>query len=99
MEYERPQTFGEEEVSIPLKCEIAVEIKPSIGDDFPTVLRKMIQQKKRGDLDVRWVLFADQFNASGVTKEQMEKMFAASDIRVVWKSDVDTIFKTASPVN
>lgn len=74
----------------PIGGRYSVEIKPSIGDDYPVVLRKM--KANMGRFTGQPVLFVDQFSAVGVTKEQMVKMFNFSGIAVVWKENVDEIY-------
>jgi hypothetical protein len=68
---------------------IGVEIKPSIGDDFPAVLRQIEKAKARTQNRVPIVLYVDQFSARGVTREQMVEMFARSGVPVIFKAVVD----------
>jgi uncharacterized protein (DUF3820 family) len=62
----------------------SVEIKPSVGDDFPAVLRQMLAH--RGDTKV---LLVGQFAAVGVTFDQMCQMFAKSRITVITQHEVE----------
>jgi hypothetical protein len=59
-----------------------VEIKPRVGDDFPSVLRQM--RVNRAD-----VLLIDQFDAAGATLEQVRKMFATSGYRIVMLAEIE----------
>jgi hypothetical protein len=59
---------------------IRIEIKPSMGDDFPAVLRQM----KANQCDV---LYLDAYTGVGATLEQVIKMFAASGIKVLLHKD------------
>ncbi len=69
---------------------IGVEIKPSVGDDFPSILRQIQKAKARTQNRLPIVLLVDQFAARGVTREQMVEMFARSGVPVVFKSALDT---------
>jgi hypothetical protein len=62
----------------------AIEIKPTIGDDYPAVLRQMKVNKST-------VLFLREYVGKGATKEQFIKTFELSDMRVVFKRDVERI--------
>jgi uncharacterized protein (DUF3820 family) len=59
-----------------------IELKPTIGDDYPAVLRQM----KRNGSDV---LLVGQFVGQGATREQFIKTFATASIRVVFADDVN----------
>lgn len=65
-------------------CEFNIEIKPSIGDDYPAVLRQ-IQRNKSKYLLVR------AYNGAGATKEQFVQFFASQGIKVVFEADVDAV--------
>lgn len=62
------------------KClaNICVEAKPTLGDDYPVVLRTVLA---RQNLGIR-VVFVREFNAS-VSVEQVKKMFASRRIELV----------------
>jgi hypothetical protein len=64
------------------RAEFAIEIKPTIGDDYPAVLRQM----KRTESDV---LFVGAYTGRGATEEQFVATFAAANIRVVFARDVN----------
>lgn len=64
---------------------LAIEIKPSLADDFPAVLRQ-IKAQLNGRPDIRWgttfisggyrpVLVIDRFDAEGATLDQVRQMF------------------------
>lgn len=63
---------------------ISVECKPSIGDDFPKVMRQMASRPVLG----RAVLLVDSYAGSGVSFDQMRQMMKASGINVVLLSEV-----------
>lgn len=61
-----------------------VEIKPSIGDDYPAVLRQ-IQRNKSKYLLIR------AYNGVGATTEQFVQFFKTQGIQVIFESDVDAV--------
>jgi hypothetical protein len=74
-----------------------VEIKPSIGDDYPAVLRQMKAQQQRTHTDrfyqykswnSRFILFYDHFVASGATLDQVKTIFAEAYIDMVSLADL-----------
>jgi hypothetical protein len=62
-----------------------IEIKPSIGDDYPAVLRQMRANGSH-------FLFTERYTGVGATEEQFVKTFALSDIKVVFRRDVDAAY-------
>jgi hypothetical protein len=54
----------------------ALEIKPSLGDDFPAVLRQMKARRRYPD-STRCALIIDDFAAIGATFDQVKAVFAA----------------------
>jgi hypothetical protein len=62
---------------------VSIEVKPSLGDDFPAVLRAM----KRWDTTGRRVLVVGQYAGRGATRDQVAAMFGADRIAVVWLED------------
>jgi hypothetical protein len=63
---------------------LTIELKPSVGDDYPAVLRQMRANKS-------CVLFIQDYIGVGATEEQFIKTFALSDIKVVFRRDVDAV--------
>jgi hypothetical protein len=61
-----------------------IELKPQVGDDFPGVLRQM----KRTDSDT---LVIGSFNARGCTLDQVRKMFASNNIKIVTLEEIQAI--------
>lgn len=59
----------------------AVEIKPVVGDDYPTVIRQCRAQKSS-------VLFIGEFKSSVISINDLRKMFP--DIQIVLLSDINT---------
>jgi hypothetical protein len=61
---------------------LCIEIKPTVADEYPAVLRQMNRNKSE-------YLFVERYQGEGVTEAQFVAMFAASGKRVVFKRDVD----------
>jgi hypothetical protein len=59
---------------------VRIEIKPAVGDDYPSVLRQML-------LNLCGVLYLVNYTGTGVTIEQMKEIFARSGVRVLLHSD------------
>ena len=62
----------------------SVEVKPAIGEDFPSVLR---QVKARGG---GGCVLVESFIAESVEFEDVQRMFAASKVRLLRCSDIGT---------
>jgi hypothetical protein len=61
---------------------LGVEIKPSVGDDYPSVMRQM---KRLG----AGTLVAGTWTGRGVSEPQMRAMFEASGIKVVFVQEIE----------
>jgi uncharacterized protein (DUF3820 family) len=61
---------------------LAIELKPTIGDDYPAVLRQM---KRNGSN----VLFVGEYTGKGATEEQFIKTFATASKRVVFARELE----------
>jgi hypothetical protein len=64
--------------------EFAIEIKPTVADEYPAVLRQMNRNKST-------YLFVESYEGEGATEAQFVAMFAASGKQVVFKRDVDAL--------
>jgi hypothetical protein len=64
-----------------------VEIKPSLGDDFPAVLRQMKVRRTEYEHGER-MLIIDVFTAVGATFEQVKAVFAADGFPVVTFNEI-----------
>lgn len=62
--------------------QLRVEIKPTVADEYPAVLRQMARNESE-------YLFVGDYRGEGATEAQFVAMFAASGKRVVFKRDVD----------
>jgi|SRR3954471_13011813 len=70
----------------------AIEIKPSLGDDYPSVLRQMLKYKQIENFKhiryVEWVLFIDRYVGEGATIEQVRKIFEKSKIKILFVKEI-----------
>lgn len=57
---------------------VNIEIKPTVGDDYPSVLRQMRHSKSN-------VLFLEQYTGTGATREQFIRMFKTANIAIVFR--------------
>lgn len=64
--------------------QIAIELKPSVGDDYPTVLRQMDAGKAK-------YLFLQSYTGVGANLDQFRKTFEASGKTVVFRHEVEAI--------
>lgn len=80
---------------------VFLEIKPTLGDEFPSVIRQILDARERlkrrqnrwSYYTSAWVLFVGEFTAQGATRDQITEMFRRNDIHVVLKADVDARFE------
>jgi hypothetical protein len=75
-----PLRIGVEENEVELG--LPIEIKPTVADEYPAVLRQMLRNQSR-------YLFVGSYEGEGATKDQFVRIFAASGKTVVFKADVD----------
>ncbi|MER6971170.1 hypothetical protein ABT304_08965 [Nocardioides sp. NPDC000445] len=71
----------------------AVELKPDLGDDFPSILRQVKRHKCDTfgtSRDIRRVVVARRADFAHVTWAQVKEMFAAEDILVVREHEIDS---------
>ena len=78
-----------------------IEIKPTLGDDYPNVLRKMKNQKKKS-LDNRenfnydghiFMLIINNYDSVNTSKDNLKKIFRQSDIPVLFLEELDIHLK------
>jgi hypothetical protein len=62
-------------------CDWKIEIKPSLGDDFPTVMRQMERLRA-------WVLVIDRF-AAVVPLETVRAMFKANGRKLITVREIE----------
>jgi hypothetical protein len=63
---------------------IKIEIKPSVGEDYPAILRRLLAV--RGWCEK--ILFLENYVGKGATEQQFVKIFTESGIRVVFRRDL-----------
>jgi len=78
------QDFKLEHFKGPFWAELRVELKPTVGDDYPAILRQM---KANGSS----VLLLRDYVGTGATREQFIKTFMIADKRVVFLHDVEAM--------
>jgi len=69
--------------------DLGVEIKPAMGDDYPTVMRQMQR------LGCRHLLIG-AYTGRGVSEPQMRAMFNASGITVVFLQEIEEVIRAAN---
>lgn len=86
-----------------------IEVKPLVGDDYPSILRKMNTQKGITDKIVatsthgtplnntQYVLLVKDYQSTTTTKEELVKIFGQSGIRVVFLYDIFPDLPSSSP--
>ena len=75
-----------------LSTSVWFEIKPSIGDDFPSILRQMKSQRDRAGLSTGNIyLIYNSFNAVGVTEDQMRQIFNQSGFKVCRFAEIESV--------
>lgn len=94
-----PSNIKVEDLPKPLHClraeaDFALEIKPTVGDDYPAILRQMNHTKAK-------YLFLEEYTGIGVTVDQFRDMFAESDKIVVFRGEVDAQYRDlmAQPIH
>lgn len=66
------------------KAYFPIEIKPSVSDDYPAIIRQMRAIRAPGYR----ILFVGNYCGIGASKEQFVETFRRSGIRVVFRSDI-----------
>lgn len=79
--------YGNAEKSEDLEIKISVEIKPAVGDDYPSILRQ-IKSNMCGSKSF-YVLIYNEFTANGVTLDQVTRIFKQSGIDMVSYAELD----------
>ena len=82
---------------------ICCELKPTLSDDYPVVLRKLKTQieltqndkKHFSHLNKKYILIIGSFTSIDVSKEQLITIFKQSNIKVIF---TDEIFETSTQV-
>jgi hypothetical protein len=77
--YRNPDRFSDTGEDIEWSIESLIELKPSMGEDFPSVLRQVKSRKTPYSGGTSCVLI-DEFVAESVSFEMVQKMFLSSDV-------------------
>jgi hypothetical protein len=80
--YDSDAKFYYEPCYSTFRRERRIEIKPSVGDDYPAILRQMRANESN-------VLFLETYTGIGATEQQFIQTFDLSNINVVFRRDVD----------
>lgn len=72
---------------------VAIEIKPTIGDDFPAVIRQMNASMKNCTCSflLYKCLLVGEYTGIGATKEQFVQFFSTQGYRVFFESQIDSV--------
>lgn len=85
------------------RLRVLIEIKPSLGDDYPAVLRQIKQSKEhyyrpiknhyldtpRVAFKAQYVLIVGTYQGDGATWNEVVKIFALADIKAILMSDIE----------
>jgi uncharacterized protein (DUF3820 family) len=63
---------------------LKIELKPSVGDDFPSILRQMKADKSN-------ILVFRSYSASGATQNDCTKFFNSQGIKTVLENDIEFV--------
>jgi hypothetical protein len=69
----------------PYTSKVEIECKPTLGADFPAVLRQIKARPREGFA----VLVIDRFAEGGATLEEVREVFDASGIQIVMASEIE----------
>jgi len=85
--------FLEHSVETAFNHQVSVEVKPSLGDDYPAVLRQMLAARKRFDTLYKrmgiYILLAGQYAGRGASFEDVKKIFETQYFYVVSMAEVE----------
>jgi hypothetical protein len=59
-----------------------IELKPTVGDDFPSIMRQMRRLECK-------LLVAGEFTGRGVSEQQMRQMFEANGMKVLFVREIE----------
>lgn len=69
---------------------IAIELKPSLGDDYPTVMRQMRR------LYCHYIVVG-QYTGRGISEPQLREMFNANGMRLVFTQEIEEALQSDRP--
>ena len=74
-----------------LRTPLHIEIKPTIGDDYPAVLRQIhAKQQRLGSGRGADMLFVERYTGTGATEQQFVQTFALSQVKVIFRHQVES---------
>jgi len=82
-------TFGRKNMSY-----IWIEIKPTVSDDFPAILRQMkasMPVKNNGSGDNYFILLVREYTGIGATKEEFIEYFKSQGYLVIFENHIENI--------
>ena len=71
------------------KCGFYIEVKPSLSDDYPAVLRQIKQAIGVLKLEYKFVLIVGAYHGIGATWDEVVQMFALAHIKAILMSDIE----------
>ena len=72
---------------------INIELKPSIGDDYPSVLRQIKANKNSAKGFDPCCLVYDNFSASGISETDMRNLFIKSHVNIRSTKEIEEMLK------
>ena len=73
---------------------INIELKPCVGDDYPSILRQIKANKKTAKGFHLCCLVYDKFSASGISEENMKKLFLKSHIAIRSTAEIEEMLRS-----
>ena len=77
---------------------VAIELKPTVGDNYPSILRTVLGRAAyldRSAVQATRALIIGRFDAEGATYDQVVKMFAASGVAVRTLAEIQRVMEQA----
>ncbi|MBP8282387.1 MAG: hypothetical protein KAX46_00480 [Chromatiaceae bacterium] len=74
--------------------DVLIELKPSMGDDYPAVMRQVIAMKRRNSGYSRCIVIIGDYSGRGATLDQVTAMFGKSNIKLFLLSEIEDIAKS-----
>lgn len=84
-DYREPGVYKEDVYGMAL----CIEIKPTLGDDYPAVLRQMKNCTAYKNRQGAMILYVGRFSGA-ISKEQLVAFFAGDNIKVVFQQEVES---------
>lgn len=75
-----------------------IELKPVVGDDYPSILRSIDRVMDRRNSNIRMILVVGQFSSQAVTEDQFRAIFKASGIQVIFTREIEAAVIQPAPL-